>query len=584
MSTKDYINELPIFLLLEKHKHIKNKILIQWRINFKLPLKEIKLLNKNEKDFEFLYTIFHDFFEGELTVFDKKYILPCSESYNIDNVLCESQNIMNIKLLILKSFYISNINYLKNEINHKIFLNNISNVLKILELSSEIFYNLTIELKNINDNSKEDIFVKLIDYLFEDDSGKIFMFIIWSLYMISNKIVEYNNKENKIEFTPLLKCSTHQKIFMYNYIVALDYYINKYKNNFFNNSAIYYYSNIENYVLAELIKSYTKVLYDENNNYKINLNTKNIFQLLENLNSTKIINAQSNLTNNDNYKKFLINIKSEKNENNQSDFNMLDEIDSTEIYQLFIQFINENIHFAKEYKKNNNIIKREYNKKNIFYYNDDLLIPIDILNSNTQIIICIGNSNNNKIFNYILTNKNIDCRDYYIYQWYKTENIKKSAEIYGKLLAYIISSREIFKFQSISILIIGEGGSVLQYFIKEIIKIGAIIDITDLLEDIYLVDSKIDLENNSQEIEEFKKLIAGYIFNVYSDEEYNIKVPYNNEIVDSNSKNIINDNNYLSKIYNIDMVEKLKIYNDALIGINQILDEIRNKKYNFNVI
>ena len=587
MSSNDYITDLPIFLLTEKHKHIKNKILIVWRINYKIPLKDYKLLNKNEKDFEFLYEIFHDFFEGDVTVFDNKYILPYSEKDNIKNVIYENQNFMAKKLLIFKSFYISNINYLKNEINQKIFLDSISSFLKILEIDPKDFYDIITELKNINDNSKQDIFINLIDYLSKDDSGKILMFLIWSLYMVCNKIVEYNNNENKIVFSPLLKCSTHKKIFMNNYIIKLDHYINNHKNNFFNNSAVYYYSNIENYVLGELIKSYSKVLYDQNNNYKINLNIKLIFQLIENLNSVKIENAQSNLTNNENYQKFLENIDIEINENNQSDFQILDEIESTEIYQLFIQFINENIYFKKDYKIENDTIIREYNNKNIFYYNDDILIPIDTLNSTTQIVICIGNANentnnakrksndNNRIFNYILNNKNIDCKDYYIFQWYKSKNIKKSAEIYGKLLAYIISSREIFKFQSISILCLKEGGNVFQYFIEEIIKIGAIIDINDLLQDIYLIDTKIDLDFNSQEIEEFRKLIAGNIFNVYSDKKYFIQISFNND--SENNNNIINNNNYLCKIYNVDLVDNLKVYNDVqFIDINEILNEIRN--------
>ena len=72
-------------------------------------------------------------------------------------------------------------------------------------------------------------------------------------------------------------------------------------------------------------------------------------------------------------------------------------------------------------------------------------------------MICISgwemdNKENQMFFKYILNERNLKSSDYYIYKWNKNINmnfIENIATIYGKLLAYILSSREIFAFQTI---------------------------------------------------------------------------------------------------------------------------------------
>lgn len=70
-------------------------------------------------------------------------------------------------------------------------------------------------------------------------------------------------------------------------------------------------------------------------------------------------------------------------------------------------------------------------------------------------------------------------------------SIENTAMIYGKLLEYILSSREIFKFQTISFLPMGEGSIVLKSCLNELnTKINSIIDATGIIQDIIIIDSK----------------------------------------------------------------------------------------------
>jgi hypothetical protein len=254
----------------------------------------------------------------------------------------------------------------------------------------------------------------------------------------------------------------------------------------------------------------------------------------------------------------------------------------------------------------NKNIKEDYTEINFtniikFKYNDVLLIPVDILNTATQIMICIseGDINDNdqlNIFNYILNERNVESIDYYIYKWNNNNNsqsIENTAMIYGKLLAYIISSREIFKFQTISFLAIGAGSLVLKSCLSELsTAINSIIDATDIIQDIIIIDSKISF--NFGQINDILslKLIAGKLVNVYKDNEYKIELPKNLNVrlscsivgIDP-SKYKIGDNDYfincLPEIFNFDLVNDFKINKDNYIfNINNILKKIKEKIYN----
>ena len=172
-------------------------------------------------------------------------------------------------------------------------------------------------------------------------------------------------------------------------------------------------------------------------------------------------------------------------------------------------------------------------------------------------MICISGDNqdingNYKIFNQIINQRHLENVDYYIYKWSspeiyaQNENVMKEniAKIYGKLLAYIIASKQIFKFQTISFLVIGMGNIVLNSCLEELsTKINSIIDITDLIQDIILIDSNnefnLDIPQNFINM----KLVAGKIINIYKKSEVKIEIPLNLNIRKSYSIIGINQNN-----------------------------------------
>jgi hypothetical protein len=599
------IDKLPDFILYDLHEILKQKIFIKWSINYKVLLKDFILSDNEDTDFKYIYQIYMDFFNDKITLFDSTCFLNNKDEE------------MKLKTIIFNAIYTSNSKVINSSSNQKIFFNNVTKYLLLFGFDrtrcrfSQIITNC---MKSSNNSGKDKYFKDIVKVISTDKTGKMFMFLIWCLSMIFNNIIIFDENENKISFAPFLKCSARAKIFFYNFLNNLDNYI-IYYNASFNNSAIYYNAQIENYVYAELTKSYTKVLYDEQNRYKINLTTKKIFQLIEKLSKSNIKNKKQTQS--------LLKIWEDEDDcydeyiEENFDCSPLDEIESSQLYSLYIQFMKDFIILEPKSKdkddnkflniflcnKNNKEDNTEINFINIikFKYNDVLLIPVDILNTATQIMICIseGDINDNdqlNIFNYILNERNVESIDYYIYKWNNNNNsqsIENTAMIYGKLLAYIISSREIFKFQTISFLAIGAGSLVLKSCLSELsTTINSIIDATDIIQDIIIIDSKISF--NFGQINDILslKLIAGKLVNVYKDNEYKIELPKNLNVrlscsivgIDP-SKYKIGDNDYfincLPEIFNFDLVNDFKINKDNYIfNINNILKKIKEKIYN----
>ena len=478
-------------------------------------------------------------------------------------------------------------------------------------------------MKNSTNEIKDKTFKELLNLINQEKNGKIFMFTIWCLSMIFNNILIFDEAENKISFSPSLNCSARGKIFFYNFLQKLDNYI-LYFNISFHNSAIEYNAKIENYVLAELTKSYTKVLYDEQNKYKINLTGKIIFKLIQKLCKSRIENAKKTeniLDEIEDGEEFEDELDIENFDNSP-----LDELESSQLYSLYYQFMKENI--ILENKNENKYIKQGKDLLNIILcnqpqktdnneinfddnniiikinYNDDLLIPIDIVDTATQIMICISGdcehiNGNYEIFHHIINQRHIENIDYYIYKWSSQEvylnNDKNSkeniAKVYGKLLAYIISSKEIFKFQTISFLGIGIGDLLIKSCLEELsTKINSIIDVTDLIQDIIFIDPSTDFNLNLPQNFINMKLVAGKVINIYKNPNMKIEFPKNDtlrksySIIGINPKKDGLDNDYfiycLPDIYNFDLIKDFNINcEDYIFEINTILKKVKEKIY-----
>ena len=607
------IKKIPNFILYDFHEIIKQKIYIEWSLNYRVLLKDLILSDISEPDFKYIYKLYQDFFNDRLTLFDNKYLFETSD-----------ENIK-FKTLLFNAIFLSNSKMINASSNQKIFFNNVTRYLLLFGFDknkcrfSNIISNV---MKNSSNGIKDKTFKELLNLIYYEKRGNIFMFIIWCLSMIFNNILIFDESENKISFSPYLNCSARAKNFFYNFLKKLDNYI-FYFNISFHNSAIEYNAKIENYVFAELTKSYTKVLYDEQNKYKINLTGKRIFQLIQKLCKSDVKNAKKG----ENIFEDIDDEEMMEDELEEEGFENgpLDELESSQLYSLYFQFMkkyiilekqNEN-KFAKQGKKILNIllcnkVENEDNKEINFgneiskiklNYNNELLIPVDILNSATQIMICISGDNedingNVKIFHQIINQRHLENIDYYIYKWSspdiysQNENIMKEniAKIYGKLLAYIISSKQIFKFQTISFLVIGMGNIVLNSCLEELsTKINSIIDITDLIQDVILIDSTNTINLDIQQNFINMKLVAGNLINIYKNPEAKIEIPVNKNIrksfsiVGINPKNNIDKEylmNCLPDIYNFDLINDFQISNkDYIYEINYILKKAKEKIY-----
>ena len=609
------IKKIPNFILYDFHELIKQKIFIEWSLNYRVLLKDLILSDNSEPDFKYIYQLYQDFFNDKLTLFDNKYLFETIEENN------------KFKTLLFNAIFLSNSKMINASSNQKTFFNNVTRYLLLFGFNknkcrfSKIISNA---MSNSSNEVKDKTFKELLNLIYYEKKGNIFMFIIWCLSMIFNHILVFDESENKISFSPYLNCSARAKNFFYNFLKTLDNYI-FYFNISFHNSAIEYNAQIENYVFAELTKSYTKVLYDEQNKYKINLTGKIIFKLIQRLVKSGVKNAKKGeniLEDIDDEEMLVDELEEESFENGP-----LDELESSQLYSFYFQFMKKHIILEKqnenrlskqgkeilnfifcnkvENEDNKEINFENNNSKIKLNYNDELLIPVDTLNSATQIMICISGDNddingNYKIFNQIINQRHLENIDYYIYKWssseiyLQNENILKEniAKIYGKLLAYIIASKQIFKFQTISFLVIGMGNLVLNSCLEELsTKINSIIDITDLVQDIILIDS--NNEFNLDILQNFinMKLVAGKFINIYKNSDAKIEIPFNLEIRKSYSiiginqkNNKMSDKDYfincLPDIYNFDLINDFQISNkDYIFDINYILKKAKEKIY-----
>ena len=563
-------NVIPLFLLVDVHKLLKQKIFQIWSLNYNIQIKSIKLENTNDLDFIFLYERFQDFYDDRITLFDLKYLNNDSE----------------IPLLLFKALYYSNLDYLKYEGNLKIFVNNTKRYLNLMGIDNNINNHGNL-INECIDNSKiefiNEIFNQLINKIKYAPQGNIFLFIIFCMSMTLNNIAVYSSNDKKVVFTPLLKCSAKEKVFLNNFLKTLDNYINN-SGIFYRNSSLYYNAQVENYVFAFLTKSYTKVLYDEQNRRKINISTSKTLLLMEKLNKG--------------IKDDDIETDSEDDINNNFDFNTLDDIERENLYSLYKIFKSNYIKTPNKKKKHNKnpaqkiikglkvgfknikkIINEKVNDNNIkdvkidisFYKKSALLNPIDPINTATHICICISSNTNQEnieknMFSNIINYKNHQSIDYYIYEWKKENDF--SAKIYGRLLAFIIAGREIFKFQTITLLGVGYGCKLIKKCLKQLSQINESLDVSDIIQHIIFINGKSQINFNKEKYFNMLKLVSGNLINFCQNKNEYINIPHNF----SDRTKV-----FLPKILNYDLLTDFHIINTDLymLKINKIFKKLK---------
>ena len=597
------LNKLPKFLTRELSKIIKQKIFLQWRMNYEIPMKKLQL--DNDPDYSFLYKQYRDFYDDKVNLFDMKY-------FNNDK---------SILILLFKCLYYSNKEYLSYECNVKIFVNNTKKYLNLMNVDNNNIKHSSL-ISDCLDNKEN------IDKVFEQLVAKInnneetLKVIVFNMSAMLNGITEYidiGEGVMKPAFTPQLKCSAKQKVFLINFLKTLDQYTKSQ-----NNKCLHLNVLMENYVFASLVKSYTKVLYDEVNKMKIDLTYGRIFILLERLNKQK--NRNDNIDTDDEDDTTIPG----------SEISTLDDIECRNLYALYSAFKDNCIEISKNkdthekgkkkvinkiksgissfFTKANQKAKELLNqdeakitKIKVKYLNQTILSPIDPINSSTQVCICINgffmnedfstySTLSSNTFNNILTNTNKISLDYYIYTWQNKDNLYKEslsfmqmfdyipdykkeikhnkamATLYGKLLAYILSSREVFKFHTVSLIGIGLGCKVIKECLKEMLKIYCENDISDLIQNVIFIGGACSLSVKHVDL---LRIISERFVNVYNEKDNYLKYYYKNKAIGNKQLVIVENtkNEYLPIIENYDITKDIK-RNNYLLELNNILNKL----------
>ena len=593
------LDKLPIFITKDLSKLINQKLLLQLRINYDIPIKRLQL--ENDPNYQFLYGRFQDFYDDRINMFDLKY-------FNNDPQFLEC---------LYKCLYYSNKDYLQYNCNLKVFVNNSKKYLILLGRHTK--HSSIVSDCLDNKETVDTVFQELV--LKINNNNNTVMFIVFCMSTMLNNICEYVTEGNEFKsvFTPLLKCSAKQKVFLINFLVNLDKYCNT------KNKCLYLNVLMENYVFASIVKSYTKVLYDELNKMKIDLTYGKILGLLEKLDKKKKVKSPL-----------------EEDHLSEFEFNTLDDIECRNLYELYTDFKNnyieiekeKNKEFSSDSKKLLSNIKNglgsfltKANKKTqeffntnmkkpkikIKYLNQTLLSPVDPLNSSTQVCICINgfylnedfltySSLSSSTFSNIINNTNKIAVDYYIYPWQNKDNLYKNktlpyflpidytkdlskeikhnktvAKLYGQFLAYIICSREIFKFHTISLIGIGLGCKVIKECLKEMNKIHYENDITDLIQNIIFIGGACSIKQKHVDL---FRIISEKVVNVYNLEDNSLSFYYNSGAIGTNEITFTNKNknndDYLPIIQNYNLTKEINHHN-YLLEFNNILTKI-----NFN--
>jgi hypothetical protein len=211
--------------------------------------------------------------------------------------------------------------------------------------------------------------------------------------------------------------------------------------------------------------------------------------------------------------------------------------------------------------KYNEKTKSFFGKEKIHFVNARL-IPNDPQKITNHITIVVSKKYDTAILNQLNSNnKNID---YYFYNWnnskdendksilekfsdlisinsQKNEMKKTSLTFAGNFLAYLLLTRAIFSFQTISLIGIGNGCEIIIRCIETIFALNQEID---LISDVLFVNGKLSITDTM--LAQINSVITGNIYNVYSslksrqnqDDERKKFVLRRNEIVYDRWKNL----------------------------------------------
>ena len=525
--TEEFRIKLFKLIVLCNYKYLKiNKIAYKQFneriINYMILLKLGEHINKLNEEFNLIMKK-----EQKIIDEDLKILIE-----NIKDELFPVKN-SNLKINNIKNDESNKININNNENENKSKLN--KKFLKLI-FSLSVLFNRIIIIKSINnenkhkDDNKEEnnkISININNINMNEDNNE--------------NIININNNKYEIKIISKLKCSSINRQFLLNILKVFED----------EKSFIYNYM-LDTYIYDEIIKKYTRNLFQKTRaKEKIIIANEEILEMIRQKESIS---------------EFFNNFYNE----NKSIFSQP---------KLTIGFIGNLFN-----KKIPNSIKTETGKELYYNINELKLIPIikgDI--NSTQITIIIDGplstdiklSSDTKelshkdIFCSFFTNNIYTNSDFYLYDWQtinynELSRIKKISKFFGKLLAYILVSREIFKFQTINLVGYSMGCNVIKYCLIEMNKINKNLNCDEIINNVVLICGSINLKTDKYQ--DIFDRIDGKIINIFSKVDSDL-IQYNKNSI--GLKELLISDKY--QIINVDLSKKNIKQNEYLYQIPSIL-------------
>ena len=550
----------------------------QDKIEYKYLMKYYKIFSKNPN-----LVFDKDIFTEEFRINIFKLIVLCNYKYLKDNKIAYSQfneRIINYMILLKLGEHINKLNEEFNLIMKK-EQKIIDEDLKILikNIKDELFplKNLNLKLNNIKNDESNKINIINNDNENKSKLNKKFLKLIFSLSVLFNRIIiikkinnenkskddikeennninninmnddnnenilNINNNKYEIKIISKLKCSSINRQFLLNILKVFE-----------DEKSFLYNYMLDTYIYDDIIKKHTRNLFQKTRaKEKIIITYEEILEKIRQKES--ILECFNNFFN-----------------ENKSIFTQP---------KLTIGFIGNLFN-----KKIPNSIKTETGKELYYNINELKLIPIikgDI--NSTQITIVIDGplstdiklSSDTKelshkdIFCSFFTNNIYTNSDFYLYDWQtinynELSRIKKISKFYGKLLAYILVSREIFKFQTINLVGYSMGCNVIKYCLIEMNKINKNLNCDEIINNVVFICGSINIKTDKYP--DIFERIAGKIINIFSKVDKDL-IQYNKNSI--GLKEFLFSDKY--QIINVDLSKKNIKQNEYFYQIPDIL-------------
>ena len=487
------------------------------------------------KNNELAYEHFHKRMINNIVLMKlDKYCKELNEEF--DMIMKKEEKLINEELVELKK-------YIKNELFIKDELNKINNV-KYKE--------------NLINNSDIGNQFKL---------NKKFLKLVFSFYVLFNRFViiknknleintdntEENNhlKENilniddasyEIKIISKLKCSSIYHRFLLNIL-----------NIFEEEDVFLYYYMLDTYIFSDIIKKDNRYLFQKTRaKEKIIINFE---EIMEKIKDNKLIKDIFNLFYNENISIFA---------QPKIKFGFFGNLFNKKIPNSIKTKTGIEINYNINELKLKPIIRGEI-------YSTQITIILDgPLSINTQLVTNKDELSHKDIFCSFFTNNLYTNSDFYLYDWQSLNyngisSIKKITKFYGKLLAYIIASREIFSFQIINLIGFSMGCNIIKYCLIELNKINKKINCFDIINNVIFIGGCINIKNSKYH--DIFDGVAGKVINIFSKNDKQL-IEFNKSSIGLNEIDFPKKN---YKIINYNLSKKCIMQEDYFYEIPNIL-------------